>query len=120
MSVSALAQLILDQGLRGARRVKRCSHAVSSSARFWPSIHPQASAASRAVAYVSVLLLACFFGMRRKTPADRSWFARSHASHAPAFGSSRIESLSLDSVWAGSALEFLVLRMGQPLAAFLT
>src|SRR3954466_1238981 len=93
MSASAFAQLILDHGLCGDRREKRCSHAVSSSARFWLSIHPQASAASSAVAYVSVLA-ALFFGIRRKTAADRAWFARSHASHSTALPSASSRSPS--------------------------
>src|SRR4051812_9864868 len=93
MSASAFARLILDHGLRGDRREKRCSHALSSSPRFWLSIHPQASAASSAVAYVSVLA-ALFLGIRRKTAAARAWFARSHASHSTALPSARSSSPS--------------------------
>src|SRR5438128_12280370 len=78
MSASAFARLILDHGLCGDRREKRCSQAVASSARFWLSIHPQASAASSAAAYVSPEL---FLGMRRRTPVDRAWFVRSQACH---------------------------------------
>src|SRR4051812_2942062 len=91
MSASAFAQLILDHGLCGDRREKRCSHAASSSARFWLSIHPQASAASSAVAYVSVLP-ALFLGIRRKTAADCVWFARSHSCHSTALRSARTRS----------------------------
>src|SRR4051812_16157739 len=93
MSASAFAQLILDHGLCGDRREKRCSHAASSSARFWLSIHPQASAASSALAYVSVLP-ALFLGIRRKTAADCVWFARNHACHSTALPSARTRSRS--------------------------
>jgi len=48
ISASAFARLSFDHGLFTVRGVKRCNHAVASSARFWLSIHPQASATSSA------------------------------------------------------------------------
>src|SRR5262245_34096403 len=87
MSASALARLVFDHGLRGVRGVNRCNQAVSSSACFWLSIHPHASAASRAALYVREAPFPLV--MRRKTPADRAWLARSHATHFARLGSAR-------------------------------